>query len=91
MFVHDAVLEAVICGDTEITTDKYEMKLMEMKKVNPGEPKSVLQSQFDLLHQVTPHPDDVLCDSAKRYAKRNRSNNYLPREYIMQEFHNYVL
>ena len=83
MFVHDAVLEAIICGDTEITTNKYEMKLMEMKKVNPGEPKSVLQSQFDLLYQVTPDPDDVLCDSAKRYAERNRSNNYLPREYIM--------
>ena len=84
MFVHDAVLEAVICGDTEITTNKYEMKLMEMKKVNPGESKSVLQSQFDLLYQVTPNPDNALCDSAKRYAERNRSNNYLPREYIMQ-------
>ena len=78
MFVHDAVLEVVICGETDITTDKYEMKLQKLKEVDPVTGCSGLKSQFDLLFQVTPDPDDVLCDTAKTHGKKNRSNDYLP-------------
>ena len=85
MFVHDAVLEAVICGETDITTDKYEMKLQKLKEVDPVTGCSGLKSQFDLFFQVTPDPDDVLCDpddvlcdTAKTHPEKNRSNNYLP-------------
>ena len=86
MFLHYAVLEVVICGDTEITTEKYKMKLMEMKKVNPNNQKTNLQSQFDILSQVTPDPDHVLCDTAKTHSDKNRSNKYLPREYCTIPF-----
>ena len=48
MFVHDAVLEAVICGETDITTNKYEMKLQKLKKVDPVTGSYGLKSQFDL-------------------------------------------
>ena len=78
MFVHDAVLEAVICGETNITTNKYEMKLQKLKEVDPVTGCSGLKSQFNLFYQVTPDPDDVLCDTAKTHIKKNRSNNYLP-------------
>ena len=80
MFVHDAVLEAVICGETDITTDKYEMKLQKLKGVDPVTSCSDLKSQFDLFFQVTPDPDDVLCDTAKTHPEKNRSNSYLPGE-----------
>ena len=78
MFVHDAVLEAVICGETDITTDKYQMKLQKLMEVDPVTGSSGLKSQFDLFFQVTPDPDDVFCDTAKTHAKKNRSNDYLP-------------
>ena len=81
MFVYDAVLEAVICGDTEIATNKYAMKFQKLKEVDPVTGSSGLKSQFDLFFQVTPNPDDVLCDTAKTHLDKNRSNTYLPREY----------
>ena len=80
MFVHDAVLEAVICGETDITTSKYEMKLQKLKEVDPVTGCSCLKSQFDLFFQITPDPDDVLCDTAKTHIEKNRSINYLPGE-----------
>ena len=80
MFVHDAVLEAVICGETKMATDNYEMKLQKLKEVDPVTGSSGLKSQFDLFIQVTPDPDDVLCDTAKAHPEKNRSNNYLPSE-----------
>ena len=80
MFVHDAVLEAVICGETDITTNKYEMKLKKLKEVNPVTGCSGLKSQFDLFFQVTPDANNVLCDTAKTHLDKNRSNTYLPRE-----------
>ena len=80
MFVHDAVLEAIICGETDIATDKYEMKLQKLKEVDLVTGSSGLKSQFDLFFQVTPNPDDVFCDTAKTHTEKNRSNNYLPGE-----------
>ena len=78
MFLHDAVLEAIICGETEIPTDKYQMKVIELKEMIPSCQKTGLKSQFDILSQVTPDPDNVFCDTAKAHSDKNRSNKYLP-------------
>ena len=80
MFLHDAVLETVICGDTEIPANECEMKLQELKEIDSSTGCSDLQSQFDLLSQVTPDPDDVFTDSAKAHSDKNRSTSYLPRK-----------
>ena len=82
VFLHDAVLEAIICGETEIPTDKYESSLQSLKMINPQTGITSLQSQFDVLSQVTPDPNDVFCDTAKANSDKNRSNNYLPRKRI---------
>ena len=80
MFLHDAVLEAVVCGETEIATDKYQLTLQKLKEIDPQTGLTGLQSQFDLLSQVAPDPVHVLCDTAKAHKDKNRSNNFLPRE-----------
>ncbi|XP_019851757.1 PREDICTED: receptor-type tyrosine-protein phosphatase epsilon-like [Amphimedon queenslandica] len=80
VFLHDAVLETVMCGDTEIPSNEYEMKLRELKEIDSSTGCSGLQSQFELLSQVTPDPDDVFCDSAKAHSDKNRSTSYLPQE-----------
>ena len=80
MFLHDGVLEAVICGETDIPTDKYQSKIQKLKEVDPQTGLSGLRSQFDLLSQVTSDPNNVSCDTAKAHKDKNRSNNYLPRE-----------
>ena len=71
------MLEAVICGDTKIPTDKYQMKLQNLKEIDSLTGCSGLQSQFDILSQVTPDPDDVFCDTAKAHSDKNRSSKYL--------------
>ena len=79
MFLHDAVFDAITCGDTEITTDKYQSVLKTLKAVNTETGSSGLESQFTLLSQVTVNPNDVLCDTAKSHYDKNRSKDYLPR------------
>ena len=83
MFLHDAVLEAIICGETEIPADKYQTKLQDLKENDSSTGCSGLQSQFDLLSQVTPDPDNVFTDTAKAYPAKNRSSKFLPGYNIM--------
>ena len=82
MFLHDAVLEAVICGETEISTENFTSNIQKLKRINPKTRCTIMESQFDLLHQVTPDPDDVHCNSAKAHADKNRSNKYPPRKIV---------
>uniref|UniRef100_A0A1X7TQU1 protein-tyrosine-phosphatase n=1 Tax=Amphimedon queenslandica TaxID=400682 RepID=A0A1X7TQU1_AMPQE len=71
VFLHDTVLEAIICGETEIPTENYMSTVQKLKETG-------IKAQFGLLHQVTPDPNDVHCNSAKAHATKNRSNKYLP-------------
>ena len=60
MFLHDAVFsETIICGETEIPANEFEIKLQELNEIDSSTGCSGLQSQFDLLCQVTPDPDDA--------------------------------
>ena len=73
MFLYDALLEAIICGNTEIPTDKYQTELQNLRS------SSGLQSQFDLLSQVSPDQDEAL--SEEEALDRNLSNRFIPGNY----------
>ena len=73
MFLYDALLEAIICGNTEIPTDKYQTELQNLRS------SSGLQSQFDLLSQVSPDPDEAL--SEEEALDKNLSNRSIPGNY----------
>ena len=60
VFIHDAVLESVICGETEIPSDKFQSIVESIMKDGDK-----FKSQFHLLSQVTPDPNDVDCTTAK--------------------------
>ena len=70
MFLYDALLEAIICGNTEIPTDKYQTELQNLRS------SSGLQSQFDVLTQVSPDPDEE-----EEALDRNLSNRFIPGNY----------
>ena len=78
VFLHDALLEAISCGDTEISTDQYRSILDKLKSLDMKTDTTGIESQFVLLSQVTADPDSILCPTAKSHPDKNRSNKYLP-------------
>ncbi|XP_019850659.1 PREDICTED: receptor-type tyrosine-protein phosphatase kappa-like isoform X1 [Amphimedon queenslandica] len=78
VFLHDAVFsETIIGGETEIPADKFATKLQELKEIDSSTGCSGLQSQFELLSQVTPDLDDATEDNAgEDLAKNQGSNSY---------------
>ena len=46
MFVHDAILEALTCGDTQIDTNIFKKKIKEMNECNPQTHLTEFENQF---------------------------------------------
>ena len=46
MFVHDAILEALTCGDTQIDTNIFKKKIKEMNECNPQTHLTEFETQF---------------------------------------------
>ena len=46
VFIHDAILESVTCGDTEISSANLRLALKKLIKKNPQDNTSPLQTQF---------------------------------------------
>ena len=46
IFIHDAILESVTCGDTEISSANLRLVLKKMIKNNPQDSANQLQMQF---------------------------------------------
>ena len=82
MFLYDAVLEAVICGETEMSTENFTSNIQKLKRIDPKTHFTIMESQFGLLHQATTDPNAVHCNSAKAHADKNRSNKYPPRKIV---------
>ena len=81
MFLHDVIVEAVICGQTEISASDFNQEVSNLQTIERGTGKTGFQSQFDLLFQVTPDPDNIMQSTARQNAKKNRINKYLPRKF----------
>ena len=48
MFAHDAVLEAVIVGSTEISCGLFKAQLMKWQLTDPKTGKKVMYSQYEV-------------------------------------------
>ena len=55
--------------------------MQRLKVSHNGE--SILQTQFNTLSSVTPGPDDVIMETALAHPDKNRSDKYLPCEWIV--------
>ena len=58
----------------------YQSELQKLKEHDHRTHQTGLVSQFDLLFQLTPNPDDIHCDTAEVNSDKNRSDKFLPRE-----------
>ena len=48
-FIHDALLEAAICGETEIHVKELPAKINELEQFNPETNRSYLQEEFEVI------------------------------------------
>lgn len=53
IFVHDSVLEAVVCGETQVSASNFRLAMTKLGKVDPG----TGLNGFELQHQVSPPLD----------------------------------
>ena len=80
------MLETVICGETEIPTDRFVSEVEQLEQYNPESHSTGMGVQFQLLSQVTPDPDEVFCITARSNPNKNRSDKFLPRMCLMCVF-----
>ena len=77
VFLHDAVLESIMCREAEMPIESLASEIEKLNQNESGKPRG-FETQFSLLSKVTPNPDDVVSSIASEHSDKNRSSNYLP-------------
>ena len=75
-----AVLDGLVCRETEILADKFPTALSQLKQQDASSGLTGMETQYQLLSEVTPNPDDIVKDSAESNSHKNRSKYFLPRK-----------
>uniref|UniRef100_A0A674PI27 Receptor-type tyrosine-protein phosphatase U n=1 Tax=Takifugu rubripes TaxID=31033 RepID=A0A674PI27_TAKRU len=80
VFIHDAILEACLCGETAVPVNEFALTFKEMLKVDTQSNTSQLREEFQTLNSVTPHLDVEECSISlmPRNREKNRSMDVLP-------------
>nr|XP_046217894.1 receptor-type tyrosine-protein phosphatase U-like isoform X8 [Oncorhynchus gorbuscha] len=80
VFIHDAILEACLCGETAIPVIEFPLTYKEMLRVDSQSNTSQLREEFQTLNSVTPHLDVEECSVSllPRNREKNRSMDVLP-------------
>ncbi|KAK1784748.1 hypothetical protein P4O66_003420 [Electrophorus voltai] len=80
VFIHDAILEACLCGETSIPVSEFALTYKDMLRVDSQSNTSQLREEFQTLNSVTPHLDVEECSVSllPRNREKNRSMDVLP-------------
>ena len=78
IFIRDAILEFLTCGDTQISSVNFRMAVSKLKQKGPDRKCTSYQHQFNVLDQVSPNPTEVNSSIALKHPDKNRGNKYLP-------------
>ncbi|XP_036397793.1 receptor-type tyrosine-protein phosphatase kappa-like [Megalops cyprinoides] len=80
IFIHDAILEACLCGETAIPTCEFKATYYDMIRIDSQSNSSHLKDEFQTLTSVTPQPQAEDCSIAllPRNHEKNRFMDGLP-------------
>uniref|UniRef100_A0A1X7U9D4 protein-tyrosine-phosphatase n=1 Tax=Amphimedon queenslandica TaxID=400682 RepID=A0A1X7U9D4_AMPQE len=78
IFVNDAVLESVTCGNTQVDSRNARIVFNRMSKPDTKTGQTGYEEQFTVLQQVTQRPDEVTHNIASQNNDKNRSTQFLP-------------
>lgn len=73
VFIHEAILEALICGETSVVPDQLGAHYDEIITVDVVSSMAPIQDEFETLNLITPRLGDEECSIAR--LPRNRSYN----------------
>ncbi|KAM9826838.1 LOW QUALITY PROTEIN: receptor-type tyrosine-protein phosphatase mu-like [Neosynchiropus ocellatus] len=80
VFIHDAILEACLCGDTAIPANQLRSVYYEMNRLDPQTNSSQMKDEFRTLNMVTPtlRVEDCSIALLPRNHEKNRCMDVLP-------------
>uniref|UniRef100_A0A670ZM14 protein-tyrosine-phosphatase n=1 Tax=Pseudonaja textilis TaxID=8673 RepID=A0A670ZM14_PSETE len=80
VFIHDAILEACLCGDTSVLASQVRSVYYEMNKLDPQTNSSQIKEEFRTLNMVTPtlRVEDCSIALLPRNHEKNRCMDVLP-------------
>ncbi|KAM9759318.1 LOW QUALITY PROTEIN: receptor-type tyrosine-protein phosphatase T [Menidia menidia] len=80
VFVHDAILEACLCGNTAIPVCDFRAIYYNISRLDPQTNSSQIKDEFQTLNIVTPRvrPEDCSVGLLPRNHDKNRSMDVLP-------------
>ncbi|XP_038246808.1 receptor-type tyrosine-protein phosphatase mu isoform X13 [Dermochelys coriacea] len=80
VFIHDAILEACLCGDTSIPASQVRSVYYEVNKLDPQTNSSQIKEEFRTLNMVTPtlRVEDCSIALLPRNHEKNRCMDVLP-------------
>ncbi|KFZ65273.1 Receptor-type tyrosine-protein phosphatase T, partial [Antrostomus carolinensis] len=80
VFVHDAILEACLCGNTAIPVCEFRSIYYNISRLDPQTNSSQIKDEFQTLNIVTPRvrPEDCSIGLLPRNHDKNRCMDVLP-------------
>ncbi|XP_066054871.1 receptor-type tyrosine-protein phosphatase T isoform X5 [Chamaea fasciata] len=80
VFVHDAILEACLCGNTAIPVCEFRSIYYNISRLDPQTNSSQIKDEFQTLNIVTPRvrPEDCSIGLLPRNHDKNRGMDVLP-------------
>ncbi|CAI8010576.1 Receptor-type tyrosine-protein phosphatase alpha [Geodia barretti] len=79
IFIHDAILEVLMCGDTQIDAACNLRRVTQrMSECDPQTNLNEFEKQFKVLEKVSVKPEEITRNEALRNPTKNRSDYYLP-------------
>ncbi|KAK3534872.1 hypothetical protein QTP86_032390, partial [Hemibagrus guttatus] len=80
VFIHDAILEACLCGDTTIPANQLRSVYYDMNRLDPQTNTSPIKEEFRTLNMVTPtlRVEDCSIALLPRNHEKNRCMDVLP-------------
>jgi len=82
IFIHESVLEALICGETSVTPDQLALHYDEIISLDDVTGLAPIQDEFETLNLITPRLQDEDCSISRLPRNRNcnRFNDVLPND-----------
>ncbi|XP_052451545.1 receptor-type tyrosine-protein phosphatase mu isoform X4 [Carassius gibelio] len=80
VFIHDAILEACLCGDTTIPANQLRSVYYDMNRLDPQTNSTQIKEEFRTLNMVTPtlRVEDCSIALLPRNHEKNRCMDVLP-------------